>query len=57
VLGTTMGSPADFAGMCQLVDAGKITPVVDKVYALDAADGALRHMEAGTQFGKIVLTC
>jgi NADPH:quinone reductase-like Zn-dependent oxidoreductase len=57
VLGTTMGSPADFAGMCRLVDAGKITPVVDKVYALDAADGALRHMEAGTQFGKIVLTC
>lgn len=56
LLGTTMGSPADFAGMTKLVATHKITPVVDRVFPLDSAEQALRHMEAGAQFGKIVLT-
>ena len=55
LLGTTMGSPADFAGMTKFVDAHKITPVVDRVFPLDQADAALRHMEAAAQFGKIGL--
>ena len=55
VLGTTMGSPADFAGLTALVQRHKMVPVVDRVFPLAAADGALRHMEAGQQFGKIVL--
>lgn len=55
ILGTTMGSPADFAGMTKFVEAHKITPVVDRVFPLDQADDALRHMEAAAQFGKIVL--
>jgi NADPH:quinone reductase-like Zn-dependent oxidoreductase len=57
LLGTTMGSPADFAGMTRFTTASKIVPVVDRVFPLDAADSALRHMEAGAQFGKIVLSC
>ena len=57
LLGTTMGSPADFAGMIRFVETHRITPVVDKVFPLDHADDALRHMEAGTQFGKLVLAC
>lgn len=57
VLGTTMGSPADFAGMTQFVSAHQIVPRVDKVFPLDSAEAALRHMEAGAQFGKIVVTC
>jgi NADPH:quinone reductase-like Zn-dependent oxidoreductase len=55
LLGTTMGSPADFAGMTKFVDAHRITPVVDRVFPLDQADAALRHMEAAAQFGKIGL--
>lgn len=55
LLGTTMGSPADFAGMMKFVDAHRITPVVDRVFPLDQADAALRHMEAAAQFGKIGL--
>lgn len=55
LLGTTMGSPADFAGMIRLVGERAITPVVDRVLALDTADAALRYMEAASQFGKIVL--
>ena len=56
ILGTTMGSPADFAGLTGYVAAHKITPIVDREFSLDQADAALRHMEAGAQFGKIVLT-
>lgn len=55
LLGTTMGSPEDFAGMMKFVDAHRITPVVDRVFPLDQADAALRHMEAAAQFGKIGL--
>ena len=55
VLGTTMGSPADFAGMVRLVEEKKIVPIVDRVFPLDQADAALRHLEAAAQFGKIVL--
>jgi NADPH:quinone reductase-like Zn-dependent oxidoreductase len=55
LLGTTMGSPADFADMTKFVDAHRITPVVDRVFPLDQADAALRHMEAAAQFGKIGL--
>jgi NADPH:quinone reductase-like Zn-dependent oxidoreductase len=56
LLGTTMGSPADFAGMTAFVAQHKIAPIVDRIFPLDAADTALRHMEAGAQFGKIVIT-
>ena len=56
LLGTTMGSPADFTGMTRFVETHKITPVVDRVFPLAQADDALRHMEAATQFGKICLS-
>lgn len=56
LLGTTMGSPADFAGMTQFVEAKKLVPVVDRVFPLAETEQALRHMEAGAQFGKIVLS-
>ena len=55
LLGTTMGSPEDFAGMTGFVERHKITPVVDRVFPLAETEAALRHMEAGAQFGKIVL--
>ena len=55
LLGTTMGSPADFAGMSDFVAANKIVPIVDRVFSLAATEEALRHMETGAQFGKIVL--
>lgn len=55
VLGTTMGSPVDFAGMTNLVGAAQIVPTVDRVFALADAEQALRHMESAAQFGKIVL--
>ncbi len=56
ILGTTMGSPADFAGMTAFVAQHKIVPVIDRVFPLAETEAALRHMEAGAQFGKIVLS-
>lgn len=54
VLGSTMGSPRDFAAMLQLYVDG-MRPVVDSVLPLDHAAAAHRRMEEGQQFGKIVL--
>ena len=55
IMGSTMGSPSDFKNMLQLVSDYKITPVIDEVIPLENAEDALRKMEAGIQFGKIVL--
>ncbi|HTL68617.1 MAG TPA: zinc-binding dehydrogenase [Lacunisphaera sp.] len=57
LLGTTMGSPADFQGLSTFVAAKKIVPAIDRVFPLAQSEAALRHMEASAQFGKIVLQC
>ncbi len=54
VLGSTMGSPRDFAGMLQLY-AGGLRPIVDAVLPLDQVAEAHRRMDEELQFGKIVL--
>jgi len=55
VLGSTMGSPSDFAAMLKLYEGG-LKPVIDKVFPLEQASDAHIRMEAGDQFGKIVLS-
>lgn len=55
LLGTTMGSPVDFAGMTAFVAQHRIVPVVDRVFPLAETESALGHMESAAQFGKIVL--
>ena len=54
VLGSTMGTPRDFAAMLQLYADG-LRPIVDRVLPLEQAAQAHRRMDAGQQFGKIVL--
>ncbi|WP_448388303.1 zinc-binding dehydrogenase [Microbacterium aurum] len=57
LLGTTMGSPADFSGLMSLVTEGRLAaPIVDSTYPLHAAAAAHRHLEGGGAYGKIVLT-
>ncbi|WP_037140365.1 zinc-binding dehydrogenase [Rhodococcoides fascians] len=57
LLGTTMGSPADFRGLLGLVsDGGLRPPTVATTFPLDDAADAHRMLEAGEHFGKIVLT-
>ena len=55
ILGSSMGSPQDFANMLALVTEKKLVPVVDEVLPLAEGEAALRRLEAGAQFGKIVL--
>jgi len=56
LLGSTMGSPSDWAAMIRFVDQHKIKPVVSDVFTIDRAAEAFALMERGEQFGKIVLT-
>ena len=55
VLGTTMGTPGEFAAMLALFGADKLRPVVDRAFPLEQAADAHRRMEEAGQFGKIVL--
>ena len=55
LLGTTMGSPADWAAMVALVTRHRIKPVVSDVFPLVRAAEAFALMERGGQFGKIVV--
>jgi len=55
ILGTTMGSPQEFASMLILYEAGRLKPVVDNVFPLRDAAAAHSRMDQGQQFGKIVL--
>jgi zinc-binding alcohol dehydrogenase/oxidoreductase len=54
ILGTSMGSPRDFAAMLELFQNG-LRPVVDQVFALSDAAAAAQRLGEGRQFGKIVL--
>jgi NADPH:quinone reductase-like Zn-dependent oxidoreductase len=55
VLGSTMGSDADFRAVLALLAARRIWPVVDSTVPLERAADAHRRLEAGEQLGKIVL--
>jgi NADPH:quinone reductase-like Zn-dependent oxidoreductase len=55
IYGSTMGTKEDFEGAYDLIASGRARPVVDTVLPL--ADARIGHerLEAGQQFGKIVL--
>ena len=56
IYGSTMGTKADFEGAYELVKSGRAEPVVDSVFPLAEARAAHERLEAGEQFGKIVLS-
>ncbi len=56
LLGTTMGGPGDFRSLLNLVSTGVVAPpTIADVYPLGDAAEAHRRLEAGGEFGKIVL--
>lgn len=55
ILGSTMGTAQDFNLMVQFVAKHGIVPIVDSALDLIAADEAAKRMDAGGQFGKLVL--
>jgi NADPH:quinone reductase-like Zn-dependent oxidoreductase len=46
----------DLRTLGELVEAGKLTPVVDRTYPLAEAAEALRYLEGGHPRGKVVIT-
>ncbi len=56
LLGTTMGSPADWSGLVQFVTKHRVQPVVSAEFPLEQASMAFAQMERGEQFGKLVVT-
>ncbi len=55
IYGSTMGTRDDFEAAYELVKSGRAKPLVDSVFPLAEARAAHKRMEAGEQFGKIVL--
>lgn len=45
----------DLRVLSELVETGKVTPVVDRTFPLEQAAEAIRHLESGRARGKIVL--
>ena len=46
----------DLAYMCELFEAGKLKPVIDRLRRLDELPEAMRSFGAGTHKGKVVIT-
>jgi NADPH:quinone reductase-like Zn-dependent oxidoreductase len=55
VQGIFVGSRAMFEDMNRLVVGTQIKPVIDRVFPLAQAADALRHLESGSHFGKVVV--
>jgi NADPH:quinone reductase-like Zn-dependent oxidoreductase len=55
ILGSTMGTKADFEGAYDLIASGRARPVVDEIVPLSDIRAAHARLEAGEQLGKIVL--
>ncbi len=55
IFGSTMGTTEEFEAMVDFVAEHKIVPIVDSVFELRDGNAALKRMDEGLQFGKIVL--
>lgn len=56
IVGSTMGSPDNFAAMLDFVSKHKIMPVIDEVFPLNEGNEAFKKMTVSSQFGKLVLS-
>jgi NADPH:quinone reductase-like Zn-dependent oxidoreductase len=55
ILGSTMGSEAEFRAVVEQFNAGRLRPPVDRVYDLADGRAAYERLERGEQFGKVVV--
>ena len=56
ILGTSMGSPADFAAMLKLFSESSLEPAIDEVVPLAGVPAAAQRVLDGEQFGKVVVS-
>lgn len=52
----SVGKRADLLALAGLLEAGRLTPVIDRIYPLREAAEALRYVGAGHTQGKVVVT-
>jgi D-arabinose 1-dehydrogenase-like Zn-dependent alcohol dehydrogenase len=52
----TKPSSDDLQFLRELIEAGRITPVIDRTYPLNEAADAIRYLETGRARGKVVIT-
>jgi NADPH:quinone reductase-like Zn-dependent oxidoreductase len=55
VHGIYVGSREIFAAMNAAIENSKLQPVIDRVFAFDQSVEALRYLESGQHFGKVVI--
>ncbi|MCS7297237.1 MAG: zinc-binding dehydrogenase [Bacteroidia bacterium] len=55
LIGSTMGSPANFSALLQFIEEKQIRPFVETVLPLSALPAALTLLWSGNQMGKVVL--
>jgi NADPH:quinone reductase-like Zn-dependent oxidoreductase len=48
--------PGDLAELNELIEAGKLKPVIDEVYPVERFSEAMRHLNGGHARGKVVIT-
>jgi zinc-binding alcohol dehydrogenase/oxidoreductase len=53
---STMGNHSEFRSMLEDVNTHQLRPPVDRVFPLSEGAAAFAHLEAGEQFGKVVLS-
>ncbi len=55
IRGSSMGTLNEFREMCRFLEQTGVKPLVDSEYSLSDAPAALERLEAGANFGKIVV--
>jgi NADPH:quinone reductase-like Zn-dependent oxidoreductase len=55
ILGSTMGTPNEFAEVVSLYRSGALKPVIDGIFPIDRGGEAYARLESSEQFGKIVI--
>ena len=55
IQGVFVGSRKMFEDMNRAIESAKLKPVVDRVFAFDEVREALKYMESGSHFGKVVV--
>lgn len=56
IMGSTMGTIADFSKVMDLISSHHLKPAIGKSYPLSDASEAHIHLESGQNFGKVILT-
>jgi len=56
IIGSTMGTLADFSQVMNLISSHELKPAISKVYPLADASNAHIHLESGQNLGKVILS-